>query len=161
MPNDETTTLRIFTVSGELVHEDVDQVGDLTWDGRNLGAQLVEAAAEPIVSRLAGNARMQRFVDQFLDRLDSELNIMRDAAQSADLATLAASARWLKGSGGTVGFDVFTEPAKELEACAKNGDGQAIPGLLKEIHSLATRIQRTETPADTLSRAAAQRMTGA
>ena len=124
-------------------------------------SQVVEAPAEPIVSRLAGNVRMQRFVDQFLDRLDSELKIMRDAAQTADLATLAAAARWLKGSGGTVGFDVFTEPARELELCAKNGDSQPVPGLLEELNSLAARIQRTDAPADTLSRAAGQRMTGA
>ena len=79
------------TVSRALPAEDA--VAPATEGPGGSGAQLVEAAAEPIVSRLAGNARMQRFVDQFLDRVESELNIMRDAAQSADLATLAASAR--------------------------------------------------------------------
>ncbi len=43
IPEEEITTLRIFTLGGELVHEVVDLRNAKTWDGLNLGGQLVEA----------------------------------------------------------------------------------------------------------------------
>ena len=116
------------------------------------------SSAEPIVSRLAGNPRMQRLIDQFLARLKDEEQIMQKAWQSGDLKQLAASAQWLKGSGGTLGFDVFTEPAKDLEASAKNGDREAIPPLLATLSDISRRVQQagatteTETMARSMDR---------
>jgi len=43
IPADETTTVRFYTVAGELVHEADAVRGAKTWDGRNLGGQVVEA----------------------------------------------------------------------------------------------------------------------
>ena len=40
---------------------------------------------------------------------------MRRACEQDDLTQLAKLAHWLKGSGGTAGFDDFTAPAAELE----------------------------------------------
>jgi len=47
---------------------------------------------------------------------------------------------WLMGAGGTVGFDVFYEPASELELGAKARDLATIKYRLQQIHGLATRI---------------------
>jgi hypothetical protein len=49
-------------------------------------------------------------------------------------------AHWLKGAGGTVGFDVFFEPALELEGLAKQGDRGAIGAALGQLDALAARI---------------------
>lgn len=43
IPADEVATVRVYTLAGELVHEQKDVRGAKTWDGRNLGDQLVEA----------------------------------------------------------------------------------------------------------------------
>ncbi len=116
--------------------------------------------AEPMVSRFAGDARMQRFVDQFVARLPAEQSKMQAALQTGDLDGLAQSARWLKGSGGTVGFEAFTEPAGELEACAKSGDTQRISGLLADVSALIDRVQQSDGAADTTSGDGVRRITG-
>lgn len=43
MPADETVTMRIYNLAGELVYEGLDLNGAKTWDGTNVGNQLVEA----------------------------------------------------------------------------------------------------------------------
>ncbi|MGB5775672.1 MAG: Hpt domain-containing protein, partial [Sedimenticolaceae bacterium] len=109
------------------------------------------AAAEPVISRLAGDPRRQRFIRQFIERLPHEQAAMQAAWQAGDLEQLAISARWLKGSGGTLGFDMFTELAKDLEASARDGEADAIPPLLSELSSLAARVQSEKEPAATLT----------
>ena len=47
---------------------------------------------------------------------------------------------WLKGCGGTVGFDVFTKPAQNLEALAKAGRADGIQEVLQELVGLASRL---------------------
>jgi hypothetical protein len=43
IPEEETTTLRVYDLSGDLVYEGRDLRGQKTWNGRNLGEQLVES----------------------------------------------------------------------------------------------------------------------
>ena len=109
------------------------------------------AAGGPIVSRLADDPRLQRFIEQFVQRLPNEQVAMQEAWQAGDMERLANSARWLKGSGGTVGFDMFTDLAKDLEASARDGEADAIPALLSELSSLTARIQSNEESAATLT----------
>ncbi|HZV55612.1 MAG TPA: ATP-binding protein [Rhodocyclaceae bacterium] len=96
----------------------------------------------PVVSHLAANARLRPVIGRFVDRLSSQLDAMDGAWQAQDFQTLAELAHWLKGAGGTVGFDVFTEPAKELEKLAKAGEGEGMNQVLGELHDLAARIVR-------------------
>ncbi|MDX1434900.1 MAG: ATP-binding protein, partial [Gammaproteobacteria bacterium] len=80
------------------------------------------ASGPPVVSRLAGGGpRIRATIAKFVVRLDEKLAEMDAAWSRRDLAELASLAHWLKGSGGTVGYDDFTEPAKNLEMFAKNG----------------------------------------
>ena len=113
---------------------------------------------ELIVSRLAGNPRMQRHIDRFLARLRDEAQTMQAAWQAGDLQQLAASAQWLKGAGGTLGFDTFTEPAKALEACATSGDREAIPPLLATLNNMCRRTQHAAHPATTVTETTARSM---
>ena len=122
-------------------------------------ASLNEAASTaPIVSRLAGNPRMQRLIDRFLARLNDQVQAMQAAWQADDLQQLSACAHWLKGAGGTLGFDVFTEPASELEACAKNGDREAIATLLATLTQMNRRAQPAAPAALTETKTTAQCM---
>ncbi len=75
------------------------------------------------------------------------------------IALLAAvCAQWLKGAGGTLGFDTFTEPAKALEACATNGDREAIPTLLATLNNMCRRTQHAAHPATTVTETTARSM---
>ncbi len=95
----------------------------------------------PIVSRLAaGNPRLGAIVAKFADRLDEQLSAMESAWKTRDFADLANLAHWLKGAGGTVGFDVFTDPARRLEELAKARTPEGIEETLWELRALADRL---------------------
>ena len=51
-----------------------------------------------------------------------------------------ALAHWLKGAGGTVGYDDFTAPARNLETLSKAGDAQGTRAALDELRGLEARL---------------------
>ena len=95
---------------------------------------------KPVVSRLANNKRLQPTILSFVAKLDERLESMEVALEKEDMTELASLAHWLKGAGGTVGYDDFTKPAHELEFCAKAGQVEKANQSLKEVKSLVTAI---------------------
>ena len=65
---------------------------------------------------------------------------MDTAWAQGNFAELAVLAHWLKGSGGTIGFDEFTEPAKTLEIMAKTKSEHGVEVTLLELRGLADRL---------------------
>ena len=118
-----------------------------------MSESLIEEAASgedtsPIVSRLGGNNhKFVKVISRFVDRLEEQLPAMDEAFWAQDFESIAKLAHWLKGAGGTVGFDVFFEPASELESAAKAGDLSAIERKLQQIHGLAGRLVIDDQPA--------------
>jgi len=118
------------------------------WDEGAGGAGDIGAASEfdamtgaPIVSRLAGGGpRIQATIAKFIMRLDDQLDEMDKCWQQRDFTGLAALAHWLKGSGGTVGFDDFTEPSRDLETLAKADSEDGIAVTLQELRELSRRL---------------------
>jgi PAS domain S-box-containing protein len=98
------------------------------------------AEDEPIVSRLADHPRLRGVVRKFAHRLKDQLAAIEQAWQARDFDNLASLAHWLKGAGGTVGFDVFTEPALNLEQLAKARRGEQIAAAITVLNRLAARI---------------------
>jgi HPt (histidine-containing phosphotransfer) domain-containing protein len=105
------------------------------------------APGEPIVSRLVHHPRLRRVVVRFGEQLAEKLAAMDAAWSQLDLRALADLAHWLKGSGGTVGYDAFYEPARALEEQAKSGAEAAIAELLGTIHAMAARLHVPDEPA--------------
>lgn len=103
----------------------------------------------PLVSTLpCGNEKFRNIILRFAERLDQQLQILTEAVQSADFEEIANLAHWLKGAGGTVGFDVFTEPAAQLEELARLKQLDALEPLLEHIKALAARICLTTEDAE-------------
>jgi CheY-like chemotaxis protein len=98
------------------------------------------ASGPPIVSRLADNPKLSRIAARFVAQLPAKLLQMDQAAGQGDMAELAALAHWLKGAGGSMGFDVLFEPAKALEDAAHADDPAAADVVLGALHGLAARI---------------------
>ena len=99
------------------------------------------ASGPPIISRLAGDhPRIQATISKFVLRLTEKLDQMDIAWAQRDFAELAVLAHWLKGSGGTVGFDDFTEPAKHLEMLAKAESEDGVETTILELRWLANRL---------------------
>ena len=100
----------------------------------------------PIVSKLGStNPKFANVIARFVSRLDEQLHAMDVAYSNQDVVALAKLAHWLKGAGGTVGFDVFTKPASQLELAAKASDLAAIGPLLQQLNGLALRIALDDT----------------
>ena len=65
---------------------------------------------------------------------------MEVALEKQDMTELAGLAHWLKGAGGTVGYDDLTKPAADLEISAKQDHVEMANQTLKEVKSLVKAI---------------------
>ena len=79
-------------------------------------------------------------IEKFVCRLEEKLEAMQACWEARDFEELAKLAHWLKGSGGTVGFDAFGEPAATLELLAKERKESEIEASISELRRLAERI---------------------
>ncbi|MBL8328697.1 MAG: response regulator [Rubrivivax sp.] len=102
---------------------------------------LTDEDLSPIVSRLANHPRLARVARSFCQTLPTKLQAMREALAERRLNELAELAHWLKGAGGTVGYDSFFEPAREFELHARAGRLAEAERALCQIESLAARIE--------------------
>tara|TARA_R110002049_G_scaffold285698_4_gene466981 strand:+ start:104227 stop:106986 length:2760 start_codon:yes stop_codon:yes gene_type:complete len=89
------------------------------------------------------NEKYKAIVEKFVRKLDDQVDAMQSALDAANFEELADQAHWLKGAGGTMGFDCFTVPARELETAAKTEESSA---ALAYIHSIIELQQRIELP---------------
>ena len=94
----------------------------------------------PIVSRLAAHPRLRKVARNFALQLPDKLAEMDAALAAGDLPGLAKMAHWLKGSGGTVGYDAFFEPARDLEKMVLASDVAATLKQMKVLHDLSDRV---------------------
>jgi signal transduction histidine kinase/DNA-binding response OmpR family regulator len=99
------------------------------------------SSAEPaLLSRLAGHPRFSAIIEKFVVRLQEQVVVMQKARDDKNFDELARLAHWLKGAGGTVGFDVLVEPAQELEAFAKSASEDEVDTTILTLQRLADRI---------------------
>jgi CheY-like chemotaxis protein/nitrogen-specific signal transduction histidine kinase/HPt (histidine-containing phosphotransfer) domain-containing protein len=111
-------------------------------EGDSAPPPALTADAAPIRSRLAGGgARLRQTIASFVERLDGQLEAMEAASAAGDFARVAELAHWLKGAGGTVGFDDLTEPAAELEQMAKAGEARGVSTTIESLRALQARVE--------------------
>jgi HPt (histidine-containing phosphotransfer) domain-containing protein len=83
----------------------------------------------------------REIAEAFVTRLQEQLQAIEAAWLARDYDTLRGLAHWLKGSGGTVGFHDFTQPAKKLEELARaQEDGERVEQVIFTLRQLADRI---------------------
>src|SRR4029079_4646360 len=90
--------------------------------------------------------RLQKVVLRFVSELPAKVAAMQSASQDGNMAELAALAPWLKGTGGTMGFDAFFEPARDLEEHAKADNPTAAAAALAQVAAIAARVQSPAVP---------------
>jgi HPt (histidine-containing phosphotransfer) domain-containing protein len=105
------------------------------------------AAGPPVVSRLANHPRLRPVVRKFAEQMPDKMQAIEQAWAARDFDTLASLAHWLKGSGGTTGYDAFTAPARTLEQYAKARDEQHIPAAVAELRNIVDRLVAPEEAA--------------
>jgi HPt (histidine-containing phosphotransfer) domain-containing protein len=72
--------------------------------------------------------------------MPERMQAIEQAWGTRDFENLAALAHWLKGSGGTTGYDAFTAPAKTLEQLAKAKSEQQTADVVAELRGLVDNI---------------------
>tara|TARA_R110002049_G_scaffold2743_4_gene21127 strand:- start:72646 stop:75495 length:2850 start_codon:yes stop_codon:yes gene_type:complete len=98
---------------------------------------------EPIECTLpTANPAIIATVSKFIDGLAVRFEDARQSLEFGDLEEVARFAHWLKGSGGTVGFHAFTQPAEMLEMHIKNGQIKQIESSLNALESISHRLVR-------------------
>jgi len=97
-----------------------------------------------IVSRLAGKPRLQPIVRKFVESLHRRVAETRGVEERADYEGIAQFAHWLKGSAGSMGYDAFFKPAKELEAAALAADEAMVRQLLAEVRRMTDAVVAPE-----------------
>jgi CheY-like chemotaxis protein/HPt (histidine-containing phosphotransfer) domain-containing protein len=100
----------------------------------------------PIRSRLASNARFAPIVRKFAARLEDQLAEAEAAWQREDSAEIARFAHWLAGAAGTVGYDAFTAPARELEAFAVQQDVAGVSRGMAQLRQMSSRVEQPLEP---------------
>jgi signal transduction histidine kinase/CheY-like chemotaxis protein len=103
-------------------------------------ARTAGAAVKPLISRFAELPEFQPIIHLFIETLDENLSKMEQAYAQRDWEQLASLSHWLKGSGGTVGFDAFTKPAAELEKFAKAQQADQARGMLARVNHMRKAI---------------------
>jgi len=99
------------------------------------------ASTHPIVSTLPVELpQFCRIVDEFVAKLAGKIDAMHAACHAGNWDELAILSHWLKGTGGTVGFDCLTAPATELEQHARRRDATEARRTLEDLQKLANRI---------------------
>jgi CheY-like chemotaxis protein/HPt (histidine-containing phosphotransfer) domain-containing protein len=88
-------------------------------------------------------------VEEFVKRLQQQLGEMQSAYEQKELDRVAQLAHWLKGSGGSAGFNAFTSPAKQLEDAAKASDLESIAAQIEELKAIAARVASPSQNKDT------------
>lgn len=100
-----------------------------------------DAIGPPIYSTLPmDDADFREITVGFLERLPSRLAAIESAIESSQFEAVHGDAHWLKGAGGTVGLDVFTSPARELESAAKAESADQAREILGTIRDLQRRV---------------------
>ena len=77
----------------------------------------------------------------FKKGLREKAEMMVNALTPVDFEELFRLGHWLKGSGGTAGYDSLSEPGRRLELAAKSEDPHACFDAVKEICELAARVR--------------------
>ncbi len=94
----------------------------------------------PVVSRLAEHPKLRPVIRRFIEKLDHEIEKLNRSLIEQEYVEIAELAHWLKGSAGTVGFDVFTEPARLLEKAAKEKDADSLRKQIVCITALSRAV---------------------
>jgi CheY-like chemotaxis protein/HPt (histidine-containing phosphotransfer) domain-containing protein len=82
----------------------------------------------------------REIVEEFSEKVRSQVDRMKRAYVAEEWNELVELAHWLKGSGGTAGYEQFTIPSGRLERLASQHSHGKIEAVLNEIDELANAV---------------------
>ena len=112
---------------------------DLNTDksSRHSGDATPDETEPKLVSSLPADfPELDSMVNDFAARLNQKIEEFLAALNCRDFEKLAQLAHWLKGTGGTIGFDEFTEKAGHLEKLALDHPEERIVEITEAIETI-------------------------
>ena len=100
----------------------------------------------PLTSSLGDDPEFQAIVESFVERLNERIGELQLALEDGDFEKLGQEAHWLAGATGTVGYDEFVEPARELQYCNSNSDPERMQELVTYLTRLTFCIDLNQLP---------------
>jgi CheY-like chemotaxis protein len=88
--------------------------------------------------------RLRPAIGIFINQLATRCDDVDSAVAAEDFQEIEKFGYWLKAYGGSVGFDVFTEPARDLETYAKEKQLDSVQHTVSVIKQLNSRIVNTD-----------------
>ena len=88
--------------------------------------------------------RLRPAIGIFINQLSAKCDDVDTAVAAEDFQEIEKFGYWLKAYGGSVGFDVFTEPARDLETYAKEKQLDSVQHTVSVIKQLNSRIVNTD-----------------
>lgn len=123
---------------GQLLHGQQQERLPETEEVSSEESPLADSTPDILVSTLADNPRFAPLVERFVGTLEDKYAQMKTALDQGKEQELADLAHWLKGAGGTVGFNDFTPLAAALENAAKQSNRHESRRNFEEIGALLT-----------------------
>ena len=110
-------------------------------------SEKIEIDRSPIRSTLPlEEIEFLEIVHGFGEALDAKYELMLQRIEEQDFAELANLAHWLKGAGGTCGYNEFSDPSRKMEKAAKNIQLATVKIHVAEIKDLIDRIEIPALP---------------
>lgn len=102
---------------------------------------LAASPQTPIYSTLPmDDVEFRDIVQEFIERLRDKLVEIHQAYEQRQTAELRSLAHWLKGAGGSAGFPMFTELARDLEHLTRLNCIEEMGPILDQITNITGRI---------------------
>lgn len=86
------------------------------------------------------NLRLRPVIERFILDLSSKTNSLDDAIAHGNYSEIEKVASWLKAAAGSVGFNDFTAPARELEQQAKERRAKRVGELINIIQKMRRQV---------------------
>jgi CheY-like chemotaxis protein len=135
---------RVAQLLGAEIQESPEESTPAVADSTTILPIEAEVVAGTIRSRFADNPKLAPIVRKFAVRLHQQLRQAQEAVVAGDLTEVERLAHWLAGAAGTMGYDAFTDPAREIEAAAKAKDASLAEGLLQRLSRMADQLDVPE-----------------
>lgn len=113
------------------------------------GPTIEESGSAPLIASTlpTEDEEFREVVEEFLKKSASEIVAMVALADAEDWSALTEKAHWLKGSGGTAGFEVLSSSARELESLLEESpDAERVRRSLQELNDLQNRLVVSPEP---------------
>ena len=103
---------------------------------------LDNVSTAPIYSTLPiDEPEFAEIVAEFVSEIKNKMKAMQELLDGGEFAELAKLAHWLKGAGGTCGFNAFYEPSAALELTAKRNDAKGCGSIIEQLNGIANRLK--------------------